>query len=68
MACIGDHVAGAITLITLRVRLSRMVIAVKISRHTARAITVRALSRDATKKPADIINVSATEFRMLSPA
>ena len=63
----GAQPEGATRLITFRLRLSRIITAVKISIATARPITVRPPRREASQKPHDIIAVSDSEFRMLSP-
>src|SRR5689334_106950 len=67
IALIGSHWLGAIRLITLSVRLSRIMAAVKTSNTRASATTYAARIRDATKKPSDIIAVSESEFRIESP-
>src|SRR6266702_4739795 len=66
-ASMAAHCGGAIRLSTLRVRLSRMTHTVNTSNPIASATTALGRALDASKKPVDIMNVSETELRILSP-
>jgi len=63
----NTHWAGAVRLMTLSVRLSRIITAVKISNTSAIITTYLARTRDAIKNPVHIISVSDSELRILSP-
>ena len=58
---------GCKSWMTLSVRLSRTITAVKISAQTAKASVQRAGRARAMKKPSDIDSVSQTELSTLSP-